>query len=174
MAIVTAALFGDGSGALLMVGRDHALAKCSAVRIVDSRSNWVPDTEHIMGLDYVDAGMRNILRPEVKTFVAEALGDVISPMLATHRLEASEIGHWTLHPGGPRIMDAAEMAFDLSTTMMRPSREALTDVGNISSATVLYMLDRILRGERPPAETPGLIVAMGPGFSQEAALAVWN
>lgn len=174
MAIVTAALFGDGSGALLMVGRDHPLARDSAIRIVDSRSNWVPDTEHIMGLDYVDAGMRNILRPEVKTFVAEALGDVILPMLAAHRLETSAIGHWTLHPGGPRIMNAAEDAFGLSASMMRPSREALADVGNISSATVLYMLDRILRGERPPAETTGLIVAMGPGFSQEAALVVWN
>lgn len=174
MAIVTAALFGDGSGAVLMVGRDHPLAKDAVFSVIDSRSNLVPDTEHIMGLEHVDAGIRNILRPEVKTYVAEALGDVVAPLVAKHGLAADRIGHWTLHPGGPRIMDAAEDAFGLSAEMMRPSREALSDVGNISSATVLYMLDRIIRDKRPPAGTSGLLVAMGPGFAQEAALTLWR
>jgi alkylresorcinol/alkylpyrone synthase len=173
MAIVTAALFGDGSSALLMVGRDHPLASKAAVSILDTQSNWVPDTEHIMGLDYMDFGMRNILRPEVKTYVAAGLSNVIEPMLGRHKMCAGDIAHWVLHPGGPKIMDAAEAAFGLNAQMMRPSREALKAVGNISSATVLYMLDKILRGERPPAGTPGLIVAMGPGFSQEAALVEW-
>lgn len=174
MAIVTAALFGDGSGAVLLVGSEHPLADRALLSVIDNRSNWVPDTEHIMGLDYIDEGMRNILRPEVKTFVGEALADVILPMLAESDLTISDIGHWTLHPGGPKIMDAAEQAFKLSESMMRPSREVLRDVGNISSATVLFMLDRIIRGEDRPRDLKGLLVAMGPGFSQEATLVHWH
>lgn len=174
MAVVTAALFGDGSGAVLMVGRDHPLARDAAFAVIDSRSNLVPDTEHIMGLEHVDAGIRNILRPEVKTYVAEALADVVEPLAARHGLDAGAVGHWTLHPGGPRIMDAAEAAFGLSPELMRPSREALREVGNISSATVLYMLDKILRGDRPAPGTDGLLVAMGPGFAQEAVLTRWG
>jgi alkylresorcinol/alkylpyrone synthase len=174
MAIVTAALFGDGSGALLLVGSEHPLADRAVLSVINNRSNWVPDTAHIMGLDYIDEGMRNILRPEVKTFVGEALADVILPMLEEFSLSVSDIGHWTLHPGGPKIMDAAEQAFKLSEDMMRPSRDVLRDVGNISSATVLLMLDRIIRREDRPKDLKGLLVAMGPGFSQEATLVHWH
>jgi alkylresorcinol/alkylpyrone synthase len=173
MAIVTAALFGDGSGALLMVGRDHALASSAAIKVLDTQSNWLPETEHIMGLDYVGFGMRNILRPEVKTHVGAGLRNVIEPMLQRNNLGVGDIGHWTLHPGGPKIMDVAESYFGLSKEKMRPSREALKNVGNISSATVLYMLNKALREAKPPERTPGLLVAMGPGFSQEAALVEW-
>jgi alkylresorcinol/alkylpyrone synthase len=174
MSIVTAALFGDGAGALLMVGREHPLAERAVVSILDTRSNWIPDTEHIMGLDYIDEGMRNILRPEVKSFVGVGLRDVVEPMLQTHQLNVNDVQHWTLHPGGPKIMDAAEAAFKLSPELMQPSRNALREVGNISSATVLYMLDRIFQSSRPLSCSTGLIVAMGPGFSQEATLVRWN
>ncbi|WP_426263219.1 type III polyketide synthase [Sphingomonas sp. PWP1-2] len=174
MALVTAALFGDGSGAVMLVGDEHPLADRAVLSVIDNRSNWVPDTAHIMGLDYIDEGMRNILRPEVKTFVGEALADVILPMLAESNLAVADIDHWTLHPGGPKIMDAAEHAFKLSEAMMRPSRDILRDLGNISSATVLVMLDRIMRGGDRPTNRNGLLVAMGPGFSQEATLVHWH
>jgi alkylresorcinol/alkylpyrone synthase len=117
--------------------------------------------------------MRNILRPEVKTHVGAGLRNVIEPMLRRNNLGVGDIGHWTLHPGGPKIMDVAESYFGLSKEKMRPSREALKNVGNISSATVLYMLNKALREAKPPERTPGLLVAMGPGFSQEAALVEW-
>ena len=174
MAIVTSALFGDGSGSLLLVGDEHPLAERPFLSVLNNRSNWVPDTEHIMGLDYIDEGMRNILRPEVKTFVGEALADVILPMLAESSLTIADIDHWTLHPGGPKIMDAAERAFQLSAEIMQPSRDVLKDVGNISSATVLFMLDRIIRSKDRPENAMGLLVAMGPGFSQEATLVHWH
>lgn len=173
MAIVTAALFGDGSGAVLMVGNEHPLAAGNTVRVMDNQSNWVPDTEHIMGLDLMDAGFRNILRPEVKTFVKGGMRAVIQPLLDRAKMSRDDIGHWILHPGGPKIMDAAEQEFELSADEMLGARETLRKVGNISSATVLYMLDEVMKHSRPERDTTGLLVAMGPGFSQEAALLRW-
>ena len=174
MAIVTAALFGDGSGALLMVGRHHRLAFDAPLSVYANRSNWIPDTEHIMGLDFKDDGMRNILRPEVKTFVGAGLKSVVNPLLDEFELSPNDIHEWTLHPGGPRIMDAAETTFGLSTEKMQPSRDTLRQVGNISSATVLHMIDATLKHRRPPSGSNGMLVAMGPGFSQEAVLVRWN
>ncbi len=173
MSIVTAALFGDGAAALLMVGAQHPLAKQAKLSVYDNRSNWIPDTEHIMGLDVINAGLRNILRPEVKTYVGTGLQQTIHPLLDKWRLPAQEIQTWTLHPGGPKIMDAAELAFQLPIEKMQPSRDALREVGNISSATVLYMLDKQIRSTATMAG-PGMLVAMGPGFSQEAVLVNWN
>ncbi|MBY0573844.1 MAG: hypothetical protein K2P84_09200 [Undibacterium sp.] len=174
MSIVTAALFGDGSGALLMVGDEHPLAKTAAISVFANRSNWIPDTEHIMGLDVLNDGMRNILRPEVKTFVGAGLKSVIEPLLKQFKLSSEDIDEWTLHPGGPKIMDAAESAFNLPKEKMQGSRDTLRKVGNISSATILYMLDQTLKNKRPQAGSKGMIVAMGPGFSQEAVLVGWN
>lgn len=173
MSVVTAALFGDGAAALLMVGSQHPLAQNAPLSIYDNRSNWIPDTEHIMGLDVINAGLRNILRPEVKTFVGTGLQQTIHPLLDNWRLQAHDIHTWTLHPGGPKIMEAAELAFQLPQEKMQPSRDALREVGNISSATVLYMLDKQIRCAATP-QGPGMLVAMGPGFSQEAVLVNWN
>lgn len=174
MTIVTAALFGDGSGALLMVGRDHPLAADAPISVFANRSNWIPDSEHIMGMEYIENGIRNILRPEVKTYIGAGLKQVIEPLLAQCKMTVSDIGSWTLHPGGPKIIDAAEAAFGLPAECFQASRDALRKIGNISSATVLYMLDETLKNHRPPPGTAGLIAAMGPGFSQEAALIGWR
>lgn len=174
MSIVTAALFGDGSGAMLMVGNAHPLASSASISVLDNRSNWIPNTEHIMGLDYVDNGMRNILRPEVKSFVGVGLQHTIEPLLADFQISINDIGHWTIHPGGPKIMDAAEVVFGLSPEQMHGSRETLRKIGNVSSATVLCMLDDTIRHDKPRSGTLGMLVAMGPGFSQEAVLAVWR
>jgi alkylresorcinol/alkylpyrone synthase len=157
-----------------MVGREHRLAADAPISVYANRSNWVPDTEHIMGLDVTNDGLRNILRPEVKTFVGAGLRNVINPLLDEFELSPGDIHEWTLHPGGPRIMDAAEVAFSLSAEKMQASRDTLRQVGNISSATVLHMIDDTLKHRRPPAGRNGMMVAMGPGFSQEAVLVRWN
>ena len=173
MAIVTAALFGDGSGAALLVGREHPLAEGNSLQILDCQSNWVPDTEHIMGLDLLDSGFRNILRNEVKSFVGVGVRQVLQPLLDRYRMSSTDVGHWLIHPGGPKIMDAVERTFDLPAHHMQFSRDTLRQIGNVSSATILHMLDETFKANRPVEGTPGLLVAMGPGFSQESALLQW-
>ncbi len=174
MAIVTAALFGDGSGAVLMVGRDHPLAQPGQPRIIDSRSIMLPDTVHLMGMDLVDTGTRNILRPEVADYVKIGLRQALAPLLAEHNISIEKIARWIVHPGGPKIIQAIEDEFGLPDSALQPSRDALAKIGNISSPTVLYILDRTLSGQQqPPPGSYGLLIAMGPGFSQEAILLQW-
>ncbi len=173
MAIVTAALFGDGSGATLMVGDDHPLARSGQPRIVDSCSVMLPNTVHLMGMDLVDTGTRNILRPEVSDYVKVGLRQALDPLLVKHNLSTDKIARWIVHPGGPKIIQAIEDEFALPDAALQPSRDALAKIGNISSPTVLYILEQTLSQQQPPPGSYGLLIAMGPGFSQEAILLQW-
>ncbi|MGV2829393.1 type III polyketide synthase [Myxosarcina sp. GI1(2024)] len=173
MAIVTAALFGDGSAAVLMVGSEHPLAQPGQPRIIDSRSIMLPNTVPLMGMDLVDTGTRNILRPEVADHVKIGLRKLIDPFLDEYDLSLDKIARWIVHPGGPKIIQAIEDEFGLPPEALQASRDALAKIGNISSPTVLYILDRTLEGEQPPPGSYGLLLAMGPGFSQEVILLQW-
>lgn len=173
MNIVTAALFGDGAVAVLMVGAEHPLAKSGQPRVIDSRSIVLPDTVDLMGMDIVDTGTRNILRPQVADYVKVGLRQALDPLLEAHKLSTKEIARWLVHPGGPKILTAVEDEFGLKEEALHLSHQVLAEVGNLSSPTVLYILDKALSGEQPPPGSYGLMVAMGPGFSQEVILLRW-
>jgi alkylresorcinol/alkylpyrone synthase len=171
--LVTAALFGDGAGAVLMVGREHPLAKPGLPQIVDSQSALIPNSEHLMGMEVVDTGMRNILRPQVGEFVKVGVRQAVDGLLSRHNLTLDRIAHWIVHPGGPKVIQAIEEEFGLEGQTLQLSRDTLEKVGNLSSPTVLYMLDAFLANERPAPGTYGLLIGMGPGFAQEALLLQW-
>ncbi len=171
--IVTAALFGDGCGAVLMVGRDHPLATSGGPRVIDSRSILIPDTVHLMGMEMADTGVRNILKPQVGEVARVGLRQAIDDLMAAHDLTVEKIARWIVHPGGPKVIQAVEEEFGLPDQALELSRQALAKVGNLSSPTVLYMLDQTLAGEQPPPGAYGLLVAMGPGFCQEVLLLQW-
>jgi len=173
MTIITAALFADGAGAVLMVGQDHPLAQPGQLQVIDSRSIVVPNTIHLMGLDHVETGFRNILRPEVGDALKIGLRQAIDSLLSHHSLSINKIARWIVHPGGPKVIAAVEEEFGLDPQALHLSRETLKEIGNISSATVLYMLNRTLSGKQPTSGSYGLMIAMGPGFSQEVILLKW-
>lgn len=173
MAIVTAALFGDGAGAVLMVGDEHPLAQPGQPRVIDSHSFLLPETVHLMGMDIVDTGTRNILRPEVADFVKVGLRKAIEPLLTQHNLSVDKITRWLVHPGGPKIIKAVEDEFALQEADLQLSRDALAKIGNISSPTVLYILEQTLLADPPDPGAYGLMIAMGPGFCQEVILLQW-
>ena len=160
MNIITAALFGDGCGAVLMVGRDHPLAKSGLPQIIDNRSFLLANTVELMGLELVDSGFRNILRPEVSDYVNKGLLPLIDSLLVDHNLKIEDISRWIVHPGGPKIINTIEAEFGLNSQALQLSRDTLAAIGNISSGTVLYMLDKILSEEQIPASSFGLMVAM--------------
>ncbi|GBF80597.1 type III polyketide synthase [Aphanothece sacrum] len=173
MTIITAALFGDGSAAVLMVGDDHPLAQAGCPQVIDSRSMLLPNTVHLMGMDVVDTGTRNILRPEVSDHVRVGLRQTIDPLLEAHNLSVDDISRWLVHPGGPKIINAIEDEYGLDDQALNLSREVLAEVGNLSSPTILYILDKTLSAEQPSSGSYGLMIAMGPGFSQEVILLQW-
>jgi alkylresorcinol/alkylpyrone synthase len=173
MDIITAALFADGCGAVLIVGAEHPLAKSGLPQVIDNRSFLVPNTVELMGLEVVDSGFRNILRPEVSDSLKQGLRPLINGLLADNNIELDNLYRWIVHPGGPKVIDTVEAEFGLDSRALQLSRNTLAEVGNISSATVLYMLDKVLSGEQSPPDPYGLLVAMGPGFAQEAILLKW-
>lgn len=173
MTIITAALFGDGAAAVLLVGREHPLAQHGSPQVIDSRSIVLPNTVHLMGTEIADIGFREVLQPEVADHVKVGLRQTIDPLLAAHNLSLEQISRWIVHPGGPKIIQAIEDEFRLDKQALHLSREVLAEVGNLSSPTVLYVLDKTLSGEQPPAKSYGLMVSIGPGLAQEVVLLRW-
>lgn len=171
--IVTVALFGDGVAATLMVGDEHPLAKPGLPRVVDSRSGFLPDTLHVAGVDVLDNGFRNRLSVDVPGLAKVGLRPVLDPLLADHNLTVGDVGHWMIHPGGPKVLTATAEEFGLTDEDLRLSQHVLRTVGNVSGPTVLYMMDETFSSYDLAPGTYGLVVGMGPGFSQEAVLLQW-
>jgi alkylresorcinol/alkylpyrone synthase len=172
--LVSSGLFGDGAGALLLVGREHPLAaRPGQAQVLGSRSVFFPQTEYIMGYDIRDTGFKMILGPNV----AETLGAVLRPeieaFLAGFGVSIADISHWVAHPGGPRIMDAIEQALSLPKDALELSRNSLARVGNLSSASVIVILQDTLEQRKPAPGAYGLLMAFGPGFSAELSLLRW-
>ena len=171
--IVSSGLFGDGAAAVLIVGEAHPLAQPGRPRVIDSRSIFFPDTERVMGWDIGDRGFKVVLSADVPDIARTRLRPAIETFLADHRLSIDDIDRWMAHPGGPKVTQAIEDGLGLSRSALRLSRESLARVGNVSSASVLFILHETLAGNQPPVGAHGLMIAMGPAFCAELVLLQW-
>ena len=142
-------------------------------RVVATRSVFFPDTERHMGWDVTDAGMQIVLSGDVPRTAREALRPPVEAFLAEHGLGVSDVGRWLCHPGGPKVVDAIEGGLGLASGRLDDTRDLLRRVGNVSSASVLLLLDEAMRAAAEPAGTWGLMLAMGPGFGAELVLLRW-
>lgn len=170
--LVSTALFGDGAAAVLMVGDEHRLAG-RGPRVVASRSLFWPNTERAGGWDIVDSGFRIYLSRDIPRLSRDCMRKPLETFLAQHGVSLDEIGAWVTHPGGPKIMDGMEDGLDLPRGTLDPARRSLAAVGNLSSASVLFILDDHLRNIRPPQGTDGMLIALGPAFCAEMVLLRW-
>lgn len=166
--IVSSGLFGDGAAAVLMVGDEHPLR---GPRTLDSRSVFFPNSEDVMGWSISESGFGVVLSPDVPLYARDHLPPAIRGFLHEHGLSTGDIQHWIAHPGGPRVMQGLAEGLELPAEALQTSQAVLSEVGNLSSASVLYVLERTLargrEGER------GLMLAMGPAFCAEAVLLQW-
>lgn len=145
--------FGDGAAAALVAGSGAGLA------LTDSFSMTLPGTEDLIRWDMTDSGFLMHLSGQVPTRIRQALADD-----ALLPLPPAEIAHWAVHAGGRSILDAVESGLDLAPNALDDSRAVLRDYGNMSSATLLFVLARKLRAR---AEGPGIAMAFGPGLAVE-------
>ena len=173
--LIACGLFGDAAGAVLLVGDEHPLAQSDhpSAEVVATRSVFFPDTEHYMGWDIKESGMQIVLSADVPSASLTSVSPLIKAFLAEHDLEVSDIGRWVAHPGGPKVIDALEEGLGLNGTTLQRSRDVLREVGNVSSVSVLLILDAVMREDPPPPGTWGLMLAMGPGFVAELVLLRW-
>jgi len=169
--VVATGLFGDGAAAVVMAG--GARAGGSAPRIVATRSVFYPDTEWVMGWDVVDTGFKVVLSAKVPEVIEARVGGDVDAFLGAHGLARKDVRHWIAHTGGPKVLEAFRRGLDLPESAVERSWRCLREVGNLSSASVLFVLGDLLEaGEARPGDV-GLLAAMGPGFSAELVLLRW-
>ena len=172
--VVGSSLFGDGAAAVVAVGdrRAEAIGACGP-EVLDSRSHLYPDSQRTMGWDVDSSGFRLVLSPDVPKVVEQYLGDDVTGFLASHDLTVDDIGAWVSHPGGPKVIEAITETLGLPDDALELTWRSLAEVGNLSSASVLHVL-RDTMAKRPPAGSPGVLMAMGPGFCSELVLLRWR
>jgi alkylresorcinol/alkylpyrone synthase len=175
--IVASGLFGDGAAAVVMLGERRARSMgVTGPVVVASRSRMYPDTERTMGWDIGGSGFRIVLSPGVADVITANLGRDMAGFLSDHGLTSDAIGGWVSHPGGPRVLEAMESALDLRDGQLDVTWRSLAAIGNLSSSSVLHVLGDTLAGrgvDPPEAGTPGVLMAMGPGFCAELVLLRW-
>lgn len=168
--LISAGLFGDGAAAVLVAGAERAT---NGPCILATRSVFYPDTEAVMGWDVTDQGFRIVLSREVPEVVENNLRADVDAFLSDHKLTRKDIGAWILHTGGPRVLEATEKALELQPGALDASWNCLRRMGNLSSASVLFVLEEVMMNRRPAQGTYSVLAAMGPGFCSELVLMRW-
>ena len=168
--LISSGLFGDGCGAALIAGSE---VTCSGPHILSTRSVFYPETEHVMGWDISEKGFRIVLSREVPIVVEQNLAGDVDAFLGSQGLTRKDIGSWILHTGGPRVLEATETALGLAEGALDASWSCLKRTGNLTSASVLLVLEEVMQNRRPAVGTYSLMAAMGPGFCSELILLRW-
>ena len=168
--LISSGLFGDGAAAVLVAGDD---CPEPGPRVIASRSTFYPDTEDVMGWSVSEKGFQIVLSPRVPDVIREHLGQDVDAFLSEHGLKRGDVGSWILHTGGPKILEATRDALGLPDHALDASWECLRKVGNLSSASVLVVLEDYLKNRRPAEGTWSILAAMGPGFCSELVLIRW-
>lgn len=171
--MVAAGLFGDGAVALIARGGQAAAGDDRGPLIIASRSAVYPDSGDALGWRLSSDCFRIVLTTELPAVVERGLADSVTGFLAEHDLAIGDISSWICHPGGPKVIDAVQRALKLPDSAVAASRRSLAEVGNMSSASVLHILEMISETERPPPGSPGLMIGLGPGVSAELVLLRW-
>ena len=176
--IVASSLFADGAAAGIVTARDLPSA-VTALRLDRFHTAIAPEGEKDMAWTIGDAGFEMILSTSVPQIIGETINGALRPLYAgeSELAEAFEDGavgeairHWAIHPGGRSILDKVQERMNLSDVQLHPAREVLRENGNMSSATVLFVLKRILEEEGAVAGDRVSAMAFGPGLTAESAL----
>jgi alkylresorcinol/alkylpyrone synthase len=167
--LVAGSIFGDGAAAAILGdGRGRPGPELFA-----ARSHLYPDSRHLMGFRVGDEGLEVVLDREVPAFLSGKVLPLVEALCRAHGLSVAELRFAAIHPGGRKILANLERELALPRAATEPSWEVLRDHGNMSSATVLYVLDRLWRSPPPPG-SHGLLAAFGPGFAAELGLMRWE
>jgi alkylresorcinol/alkylpyrone synthase/polyketide synthase Type III len=164
---VSHALFADGAAAMLL---DAGGAPRAGVGLVDFETLLETRHQDVMGFDTIEGRLRLVLSKEVRQLAPAMAGEMVTALLARHGLGPADIRHWVVHPGGRRVIEGVQAGLGLSDADVAASRVVLRDYGNMSSPTILFVLQEVLRERRPAPGDLGVMVSLGPGFTAEGAL----
>jgi alkylresorcinol/alkylpyrone synthase len=169
--LVSSAIFGDGCAALVVGhGRGDGAPSRPAIEHVAHRTVLLPGSTDVMGFDLRTEGFQIVLSQRIPMLVRRHLREEVDAFLEAHGLLLSDLRFHALHPGGAKVLDNVRDALDLSEADVAASRRSLRDLGNLSSASVCFVAKDLLDAGAIAPGAPGLLVAMGPGFTIELAL----
>lgn len=163
---IGSSLFSDGIAACIVKGDNYGTNK--AVTYFDASSKLYYDSLEVMGWEFQDTGFKVLFSKDIPTFINEHVLEDITEFLSKHQLQLSDIKNFIFHPGGKKVLDAYTDALAVGGNFLQKTREVMNDNGNMSSVTVLYVLEKFL--EEGFEDGYGLMMAMGPGFSSEMVL----
>ncbi|MEW7292050.1 type III polyketide synthase [Aquimarina sp. 2304DJ70-9] len=166
--MVSAAIFGDGAACALLSSEENTVGP----KIVGDEMYHFYDATPMMGFKMTNGGLQMVLDPEVPAKIAEHFPDVIHPFLKKYNTKIEDIDHLIFHPGGKKIVQTVEEFFGHLGKNIDDTKAILKEYGNMSSATVLYVLERFLERNPQEGET-GLMLSFGPGFSAQRILLEW-
>lgn len=166
--IVSAAIFGDGASAVIL----SSFEEDKGPKIVDEAMYHFYNATKMMGFKLVNTGLQMILDKEVPQTISDHFPAIIHPFLEKNNLKIDDIDHLIFHPGGKKIVQTVEALFGALGKNIDDTKEVLRLYGNMSSATVLYVLERFM--DRNPAKGErGIMLSFGPGFSAQRILLEW-
>lgn len=168
--LVASGLFGDGASAVVARSTGVSTGTPGAIEVLASRSRLYPDSERTMGFDIGASGLRIVLDAEVPTIIGRYVRADVDAFLADQGLSMDSIGWWVCHPGGPKVIEALQEALALPREAVELTWNSLSQVGNLSSVSVLHVLEHTLHERAPRPGSYGLLMAMGPGFCSELVL----
>jgi alkylresorcinol/alkylpyrone synthase len=173
--LVAASIFGDGAAAVIVRGPE-APARGDITRpgpwLVDSMTHLYPESHYLMGFELKDGGFHIVLDRDVPHALRGKVRPLVEQLCARRGLEMSALRFCALHPGGRRILEDLDADLGLGG-LTEPSWDVLRNYGNLSSATVLFVLDEVLRRAPPRPGDWGILAAFGPGFTAEMSLLRW-
>ncbi len=172
--LVGTSLFADGAACVLVCGDRVGLEQDMTLpHILGSASKWMPNSENVMGWNVKSGGLHVVFSKSIPSIISKWLGPFIHEFLSNYNVLPEQVDNFVAHPGGKKVLNAYEEALHLTKDHTAVSREILKAHGNMSSPTVLYVLEQFML-KKSESNTFGLLVALGPGFSGEAVLLEWR
>jgi alkylresorcinol/alkylpyrone synthase len=165
---VATSLFSDGVAASLVLGDNHAAAKGKTVHFMASQSKLYYDTLDVMGWEFQNEGFKVLFSHDIPTIIGKHIRDDVNAFLHKNNLHLDQISNFIFHPGGKKVLNAYAQALPVAGDFLKNTREVMNENGNMSSVTVLYVLEKFWK--QGFKDGYGLMVAMGPGFSSEMVL----
>jgi alkylresorcinol/alkylpyrone synthase len=177
-ALIASSLFADGAAAVLISGDDlPSPAGSSSPRILGSQTTTMDDSLDVMGWDISGEGLKVVISRDIPSIVKSFMLDSIGQFLEQEGLSPADIEHYVAHPGGAKVVQAYEESLGIAPEKLRYTREVLRTCGNMSAASVLFVLDCFMQefaGHEFSRPEYGLLGALGPGFSSELVLLRWG
>lgn len=165
---IGSSLFADGIAACIITGDNHTVKTKNAFTFLATQSKLYYDSLDVMGWEFLNSGFKVLFSSDIPTIIAQNINNDVTSFLEKHNLKISDIRNFIFHPGGKKVLTAYEEALQVDGDFLKNTREVMNDNGNMSSTTVLYVLERFF--SEGFENGYGLMVLMGPGFSCEMVL----